>query len=170
MIRQYNDPDCAIARSLEVFGDGWSLMVIRQAFFGARRFADFERLGISKNILTKRLAHLVEQGIFTKSDAGQFGARYEYQLTTKGKDLLTMITAIRQWGDRWIFGEGKEPILVVDRATGEPIRPVRIQRENGEPVPAKDLALTLGPGASDELKTLMKLAEQRKREKPSKDQ
>ncbi len=152
MIRNYSDPYCAVARSLEVLGDGWTMMIVREAFLGTRRFADFEaRLAISKNVLTKRLAHLVDEQILEKIDAGQFGARFEYQLTPKGKDLYTIITAIRQWGDRWIFGEEKEPLLVVDRATKEPILPVRIRRADGTPVPSRDIVLQLGPGASTEL-------------------
>ena len=148
MIRDYGDPGCAVARALEVLGDGWTLLVLREAFLGARRFADFEaRLSISKNVLTKRLSHLVDEGVLEKIDAGQYGSRFEYQLTRKGKDLLTVITALRQWGDRWIFGEGKEPLLVIDQATGAPIEPVRIRRADGTPVPSRDLMLQLGPGA-----------------------
>ena len=150
MHRGYDDPHCAIARSLEILGDGWTLMILREAFLGTRRFADFEKhLRISKNVLSKRLAHLVDEGVFTKVDAGQFGARYEYRLTPKGKDLLTVFTALRQWGDRWVFGEEREPMLVHDRQTGSPILPVRIRRADGTPIPSRDLELRPGPGASD---------------------
>ncbi len=149
VIRNYGDTDCAIARSLEVLGDGWTLLVLREAFLGTRRFADFEsHLTISKNVLTHRLAHLVEHDILEKVDAGQYGARFEYQLTRKGKDLVTVITALRQWGDRWIFGEGREPLQVIDRRTGKPIEPLRVRRADGSPVPARDLELRPGPGAS----------------------
>lgn len=150
MIRDYGDPACAVAAALGILGDGWTMLVIREAFLGTRRFADFEsRLSISKNVLSKRLAHLVEQGILEKVNAGQFGDRFEYQLSRKGKDLLTVITALRQWGDRWVFGEGNEPLLVVDEATGEPILPVRIRRADGEVVPSKALILRPTDDASE---------------------
>ncbi|MCB9746504.1 MAG: helix-turn-helix transcriptional regulator [Alphaproteobacteria bacterium] len=153
MIRDYHDPDCAVARSLEVLGDGWTLLVVREAFLGTRRFADFaERLGISRNVLTARLQHLVESGVLEKVDAGQYGERFEYQLTPKGKDLLVLMTAIRQWGDRWIFGPGKEPLLVIDQATGQPVERLRIRRADGSPVPSADLRAVPGPGASEALK------------------
>lgn len=151
MIRGYGDPDCGIARALELLGDGWSLLIIREAFLGTRRFADFEsRLSVSKSILAKRLAHLVDSGLFTKVDAGRYGARYEYALTPMGRDLATMLTALRQWGDRWVFGPGNEPLLVIDRQTGEPIEPVRIRRADGSLIPARDLELRPGPGMPPE--------------------
>ena len=147
MIRSYGDPYCAIARSLEILGDGWTLMILRESFLGTRRFSDFAaRLDISRNVLTKRLAHLVDEGVLEQIDAGQHGARFEYQLTRKGKDLITVITALRQWGDRWLFGEGNEPVLVIDRETGQPIEPVGIRRPDGSRVPARDMILAPGPG------------------------
>lgn len=147
MIRSYDSPHCAVSRTLEVVGDGWAMLIIREAFLGTRRFADFEaNLSISKNVLTKRLQHLVSEGILEKVDAGAYGARYEYQLTRKGKDLITVVTALRQWGDRWIFGEGNEPLVVYDAATNQPIERVMIRRADGTPVPARDLELRPGPG------------------------
>lgn len=137
-----------MARSLEALGDWWTLLIIREAFTGTRRFADFQsRLGISKNILTKRLRHLVEHDVLTTVEAGHFGSRLEYQLTARGKDLVTVITALRQWGDRWIFGEGQEPLVVVDRRTGRRLPRLRITDEEGEPVRGRDMEMRPGPGA-----------------------
>ncbi len=151
MIRSYGDPECAVARSLEILGDGWTLLVLREAFLGTRRFADFEaRLAISKNVLAARLAHLVEAGVLEKRDVGRFGERYEYRLTAMGKDLVTVMTALRQWGDRWVFGAGKEPVQVMDRQTAEPILPVRIRRSDGSVIEPRDLEIRPGPGASAE--------------------
>src|SRR5690349_8212710 len=114
MRRRFHDENCSVAQALEVLGDWWTLLIIRDAFLGIRRFADFElHLGISKNVLTKRLGHLVEHGVLERVDAGTHGERYEYVLTSKGKDLITLLTALRQWGDRWIYGEGNEPVRVV---------------------------------------------------------
>ncbi len=118
------------------------MLIIRDAFLGVRRFADFEaRLGISKNILTRRLAHLVEHGVLERVDAGRHGQRYEYVLSAKGRDLFTVITALRQWGDRWVYGEGNEPLEVLDRRTGRPIPRVRVLDEEGQPVRAPDLVV-----------------------------
>ena len=148
MRTRFDAENCAIARSLEVLGDWWTLLVIREAFLGVRRFADFEAaLGISKNILTARLNHLVEHGVLERVDAGVHGTRYEYALTPMGKDLATVLTAIRQWGDRWIFGAGKEPTVVVDKRTGRPIPRVVIRDEKGEPLAGRDMEMRPGPGA-----------------------
>ncbi|MBX3156481.1 MAG: helix-turn-helix transcriptional regulator [Deltaproteobacteria bacterium] len=133
---------CSVARALEILGDWWTLLVVREAFLGTRRYADFEAaLGISKNILARRLAHLTRHGVLARVDAGVHGTRYEYELTAKGKDLVTLVTALRQWGDRWIFGPGREPLLVLDRRTRRPIPPVRILGEDGRPLRAADMQL-----------------------------
>lgn len=138
-----------MARSLEILGDWWTLLVVREAFAGTRRFADFEaNLEISKNILTRRLAHLVEHGVLARVDAGVHGHRYEYELTRKGKDLVTVLTALRQWGDRWVFGEGREPLVFLDARTGRPIPRVRLLGEDGKPLRAGDIVVRPGPGAS----------------------
>lgn len=140
-----------MASALEVLGDGWTLLVVREAFFGTRRFADFEaHLGISKNVLTQRLSRLVERGVLERVDAGQHGTRYEYVLTPMGKDLATVLTALRQWADRWIAGAGHEPLLVHDRRTGRPIPRLRIRGEDGEALRSRDLELRPGPGATEE--------------------
>jgi DNA-binding HxlR family transcriptional regulator len=143
--------NCSIARALAALGDEWTLLILREAFLGTRRFADFEaELGISKNILARRLRHLLECEVLEAVDAGQYGKRLEYQLTTRGKDLITLFTALRQWGDRWIFGPGAEPVLVYDRRTGKPVPRIRILGEDGAPIRGSDLVLRPGPGATPE--------------------
>jgi DNA-binding HxlR family transcriptional regulator len=147
--RRFDDQNCAVAQALEVLGDWWTLLVVREAFFGVRRFADFvATLDIARNILSRRLAHLVEHGVLARVDAGTHGTRYEYELTPMGKDLATVLTALRQWGDRWVLGPGREPMLAIDRRTGRPIPRLRITDEEGQPIAARDLALVPGPGAS----------------------
>jgi DNA-binding HxlR family transcriptional regulator len=145
---RFGKENCSVARSLEVLGDWWTLLVIREAFFGTRRFADFEtNLGISKNVLTQRLKHLVRHGVLERVDAGQHGTRYEYALTRMGKDLATVMTALREWGDRWLL-EGREPLVVHDRRTGRPVPRLRIRGEDGELLRAEDMELRPGPGAT----------------------
>jgi DNA-binding HxlR family transcriptional regulator len=149
MKRNPERENCSVAQALAVLGDAWTLLVVREAFVGTRRFADFEEhLGISKNVLTQRLSHLVDHGVLERVDAGEHGTRYEYALTAKGKDLATVMTALRQWGDRWVLGPGNEPLVVVDRRTNRPIPRIRIRGEDGEPLGAKDMELRPGPGAS----------------------
>ncbi|MCA9669767.1 MAG: helix-turn-helix transcriptional regulator [Myxococcales bacterium] len=144
--RRFDDQRCSIAQALEVLGDWWTLLIIREAFLGVRRFADFEaRLGISKNILSQRLKHLVTHDVLAKIDAGEHGPRYEYELTARGKDLATVLTALRQWGDRWIYGEGNEPLVLLDRKTGRPIPRLRIVGEDGEPLRGSDMVPWLRP-------------------------
>lgn len=151
MRRSLDGENCSVARALDVLGDGWTMLVVREAFFGTRRFGDFERaLGIAKNVLTQRLAHLVERGVLERVDAGTHGTRYEYVLTPMGKDLVTVITALRQWGDRWLTQPGREPLLVIDRRTQRAIPRLRLLDEAGRPLRALDLELRPGPGATKE--------------------
>lgn len=154
MKHRFSDENCSVARALEIVGDWRTLLVVRQAFLGVRRFADFEAsLGIAKNVLTQRLMHLTEHGVMKRVDAGVHGTRYEYELTAMGKDLATVMTALRQWGDRWVFGEGQEPLLVLDRRTGRPLPRVRMLDEQGQPISARDMEVRPGPGASAETRT-----------------
>lgn len=145
---RFTRENCSVARALEVIGDWWTLLIVREAMLGTRRFADFAAgLPISRNILARRLTHLVRRGVLARVNAGTHGTRYEYELTPMGKDLATVMTALRQWGDRWVFGEGREPLIVRDRRTGRPIPRVRIADEGGAPIPARDLEIVPGPGA-----------------------
>lgn len=152
MVRTHFDTqNCSVARTIEALGDAWSLLILREAMLGHRRFADFQaELGISKNVLTQRLQHLVEAEILERVDAGTHGTRFEYRLAPRGKDLVTVITALREWGDRWVFGEGKEPLVLVDRRTGRRVPPLRIRGEDGAPLSGRDMELRPGPGATQD--------------------
>ncbi len=165
--RRFDEENCSVAQALEVLGDWWTLLVVREAFFGTRRFADFEAaLGISKNVLTQRLDHLVAHGVLERVDAGVHGTRYEYVLSPMGKDLATLLTALRQWGDRWIYGAGREPLLVLDRRTGRPIPPLRLRGEDGTPLGARDLDLAPGPGATRATRARFATATRARRDAP----
>lgn len=145
---RFTHDNCSVARTLEVIGDWWTLLIIREAMLGTRRYADFAaELPIARNILARRLAHLVRRRVLVRVDAGVHGTRYEYELTPMGKDLATLLTALRQWGDRWVFGEGREPLVVRDRRTGRPIPRLRIVGEDGTPLGGRDLEVVPGPGA-----------------------
>jgi DNA-binding HxlR family transcriptional regulator len=146
--KRFEDMNCSVAQSLEVLGDWWTLLLVREAFFGTTRFKDFERnLGIAKNILAARLDHLVERGVFSREPIGADSKRYEYRLTPMGKDLLTVVTALREWSDRWIYGEGNEPLILRDARTGKRPPPLRLRDADGDVLDARLLATEPGPGA-----------------------
>ena len=104
--RDYDGQDCSIARALEVVGERWTLLIIRDAFLGLRRFDQFqESLGIARNVLTDRLARLVDEGILDRVRYSERPERYEYRLTPKGRDLGIALAALRQWGDTYLSEE-----------------------------------------------------------------
>ena len=101
--RDYEGQDCSVARTLELVGERWTLLIVRDAFLGRRRFEEFqESLGIARNILTDRLAKLVDHGVFERVRYQERPERYEYRLTDKGRDLRVPLLALMQWGDRYL--------------------------------------------------------------------
>jgi DNA-binding HxlR family transcriptional regulator len=99
--RDYEGQNCSVARTLELVGERWTLLIVRDAFLGRRRFDEFqESLGIARNILTDRLAKLVDHGIFERIRYQERPERYEYRLTDKGRDLRVPLLALMQWGDQ----------------------------------------------------------------------
>jgi len=147
--KRFSDMNCGIGQALEVLGDWWTLLIVRDAFFGVRRFGDFEQsLGIAKNILSDRLSHLVDHGVFERVDVGSDGHRFEYLLSEKGEALLPILTALREWSDEWVFGRGNEPVIVQDRRTGRRLPKLRITGADGRPLSRRDLRTVPGPGAS----------------------
>jgi DNA-binding HxlR family transcriptional regulator len=114
--KSFEDMACSVAQCLEVVGEWWSMLLIRDAFLGVRRFDEFqERLGISRNVLTQRLTKLVEEGVLQKQPYQHNPVRYEYLLTDKGRDLWPVLTSMRQWGDRHAAPNGP-PVRVFHRA------------------------------------------------------
>lgn len=109
---------CSVARTLEVIGERWSLLILRDAFYGVRRFDDFQRdLGIARNVLTNRLGELVAHGVFARHEYQQHPPRFEYRLTAKGRDLLPIVLAMMRWGDRWATDDGP-PVTLTHRTCG----------------------------------------------------
>ena len=128
----FSQMQCSIARSLEVVGERWALLIIRNAFYGARRFDDFAQdLGIARNVLTDRLNGLVERGVFERRQYEQRPPRYEYRLTDKGRDLLPVILTMLRWGDRWESG-GAPPVRMTHTLCGEITEAVVSCRHCGE--------------------------------------
>ncbi|NEI68666.1 transcriptional regulator [Rhizobium lusitanum] len=133
---------CPSARSLDVIGDWWSLLIVRDAFDGLTRFGEFQKsLGIAKNILTERLRTLVASGILELAPASEGGTRMEYRLTAMGKDLFPVMVALRQFGERHLFAPAEDHSLLVDRATGQPVQ-LEIRARDGRTI-GPDEALIL---------------------------
>ena len=151
--KSFADMHCSVAQCLEVVGEWWSMLILRDAFLGVTRFDQFqERLGISRNILNQRLSRLVDEGILTKVPYTDHPARYDYRLTDKGRDLWPVITAMRQWGDRYAAPDGP-PIRVLHKACGKVSEAVLVCSECGEPVAARDFRVERGPGYQEDLIT-----------------
>jgi DNA-binding HxlR family transcriptional regulator len=145
----FEDLRCSVAQCLDVVGEWWSLLIVRDAFFGVTRFDDFQaRLGISRNILTQRLNRLVEGGILKRVRYQEHPPRSEYKLTDQGRDLWHVVTAMRQWGDRWA-APGGPPLEMRHTGCGHIIRAVPTCSHCGGPLDARSVTAVPGPGASE---------------------
>jgi len=129
---RFDDSDCPVARSVDAIGDWWSLLIVRDAFDGSRRFGEFQRsLGVAKNILTARLRALVAGGVLESVPASDGSAYREYVLTPKGEALFPVIVALRQWGEQNFFTPGEPHSRLVDRREGNPLRALEIRSADG---------------------------------------
>jgi DNA-binding HxlR family transcriptional regulator len=144
--------ECPIARALEEVGDGWSLLIVREALKGLRQFAQFqERLGIAPNTLTRRLDKLCEHALLRRRQYQDHPPRDEYELTEKGLELLPILLALGEWGNRWVL-RGNSSIVPVDLRTGAPIELAIVDRHTGQPIEAGSVGVVAGPGASAQLR------------------
>ena len=147
---KFNDLNCSVADALQLIGEWWTILIIREAFFGTRRFEDFQRhLGIARNILTARLRTLCDTGILDRVPVKEGAKRHEYKLTNMGHDLLPTIIAISQWGDRWLHEETGAPVKYLERATGEEIEDIVVLSRDGCQLSEWDLKLVPGEGANE---------------------
>ncbi len=144
------DYPCSIARTLEVIGDQWSFLIIRDALVGRKTFTDFHRsLGVSRNVLTQRLEHLVENQVLCKQPTSSGGKRNLYELTERGKELFPIVVAMLQWGDKWLFGSMGEPVQVLDAETKSPVQKVGVIARDGQFLQSRDVMYRTGPGKTD---------------------
>ncbi len=138
--------NCSIGQSLEVVGEWWSLLIIRDAFMGVTRFDEFqERLGIARNVLNQRLTRLVDEGVFERVAYSEHPPRYDYVLTEQGRDLWSVIVALRQWGDRWRAPDGP-PLQLEHRSCGHVADLVMVCAHCGESVGPTDVNPIAEPG------------------------
>ena len=147
--KSFAEMDCSVAQCLEVVGEWWSMLILRDAFLGVSRFDQFQtRLGISRNILQQRLARLVDAGVLVRVPYSEHPPRYDYRLTDKGRDLWPVITAMRQWGDRHAAPDGP-PVQVVHKGCGRVSEAVLVCSSCGERLGARDVRAVAGPGRDD---------------------
>jgi DNA-binding HxlR family transcriptional regulator len=146
--RRFDKMNCAVAQALDQIGDWWTLLIVREAIYGKSTFSSFQKnLGIARNILTDRLTHLVKKGILVREQIRPGVDRYSYHLTDKGRDLLPLMGALMQWGDRWVVGRGAEPIRVFDAEHRKPIRRIEVTAHDGRSLSVEQLRFRPGPGA-----------------------
>jgi DNA-binding HxlR family transcriptional regulator len=126
---------CPVARSVDIIGDRWSLLIVRDAFDGMSRFSDFQRsLGMARNILSDRLQKLVAADILRTQPASDGTAYQEYVLTEKGERLFPLVVALRQWGERYLFASGEPHSVLIDKRTLQAVPPMAPTAEDGAPL------------------------------------
>src|SRR3954452_13313462 len=145
--RTYEGQNCSVAKALELVGERWTVLILREAFFGRRRFDEIaDRLDIARNVLTARLQRLVEEGVLEKVAYQERPRRCEYRLTDKGLDLWPVMVTLMQFGDRYYAPDGP-PIVLTHRDCGGTLDEHRICTACGQPLTAKDFRAHKGPGA-----------------------
>lgn len=141
---------CPIAQSLEIIGEWWTLLIIRDAFFGVTRFDDFqENLGIARNVLAARLETLVAGGVMERVPYDEARERYDYVLTEKGRALWPVMVTLRQWGDEWVRGRGHEVWQLQHKQCGHLTTALLTCDHCGEPLDASKVRSVRGPAAVD---------------------
>jgi DNA-binding HxlR family transcriptional regulator len=135
--------NCSLAKALDIVGDGWTMLILRDLFLGATRFGQFaSSLGIARNILTERLEKLVATGLVQRKGSQ---TRPTYHLTDKGFDFVPSLIAIMQWGDRWLV-DGQPPLRIVS-AKGKKIADIQVMTRSGKPLKVNKILVEPGPGA-----------------------
>lgn len=146
---QFGDMTCSIARTLDVIGEPWSPLILRDVWVGIRRFdAMAADLGISRKVLTERLTWLVESGVLAREEYSAKPPRYEYVLTEKGAQLCDVLVVMAGWGDRWLAGEPGAPVLYRHHTCGRIARAEVRCSGCGEPLGVDNIDVLPGPGAA----------------------
>jgi DNA-binding HxlR family transcriptional regulator len=139
---------CSVARAMDILGERWTFLILREAFYGVRRFSDMQRnLGIARNILSARLHTLVASGVLERRRYQEEPERHEYRLTTAGRDLYPALIAIMRWGDDHLSGHA--PPVELRHCCGEPADPVLVCGHCHEPLHPHDVTPVPGPGAGE---------------------
>ena len=147
-----SDMQCPVVRSLERVGECWSILILREAFYGSRRFDEFQkRLDIATNMLSRRLTVLVAEGLLERRQYCEKPPRYEYVLTPLGLDFRPIILTLVDWGNKHFEPEGASAQLT-DIATGKPVDLILVDRNTGKPITLEDHAVLPGPAASERVR------------------
>jgi DNA-binding HxlR family transcriptional regulator len=149
---------CPVARSLEEVGEWWSMLILRDAFLGLRRFEEFQQsLGIAPNMLTRRLGKLVESGLLERRQYGTHSRRFEYLLTESGRNFRPVLLALLDWGNRYLAPEGKA-VQLIDTQTGEEAIPLLVDAATRQPLSDPRFRVVAGPAASARIKARYSVA------------
>jgi len=145
--KSFGNMECPVARSLERVGEWWSILILRDALHGLTRFDEFQRsLDIAPNMLTRRLAALVDAGLLERRRYSEHPPRDEYILTARGRDFRPVLIAMLAWGNKHFTPEGRS-VLLVDRATGREAEPILVDSATGQPIVAERFIYKPGPAA-----------------------
>ena len=140
--KRMNTASCPVARALDVIGDRWSLLIVRDAFDGIGRFGDFQAsLGVARNILASRLKALVEEGVLEVQPASDGTAYQQYVLTAKGRSLFPVIVGLRQWGEGNLYRRGERRSRLVAKDSGEPVRRLEVSGADGRVLKPVDVVV-----------------------------
>jgi len=143
----FADWPCSVARTVDILGDWWTPLVLRESYLGVRRFDDFQhRLGIGRNILTQRLGRLVDEGLLARRPYQERPLRHEYVLTDKGRDFYPVMAAITRWGDAWLDGGEGPPVILHHTRCDHDMHAEVVCSECGEPIEVREVRARPGPG------------------------
>ena len=133
---------------MEVVGDRWSILLLREAYYGTRRFDEFQYyLGVAPNILSARLKKFVDLGMMTRERLAEHGGRHEYVLTKKGRDFFPTYLALKKWGDDWLAEPEGPQVVFRDRSSGRPIEYPTLMSRRGKPLELEEIEIVAGSGA-----------------------
>src|SRR5271156_5599838 len=140
--------ECSVARAMDAIGDRWSILLLREAYYGTKRFDEFQYyVGLASNILSARLKKLVDAGIMTRVPLPEHAGRYEYVLTEKGRDFFPTYLALKKWGDDWLAEPAGPQVVFNDRTSGRPIAYPELRTADGKPLGLEDIEVVAGSGA-----------------------
>jgi DNA-binding HxlR family transcriptional regulator len=155
----YEGQTCSIARSLELFGERWTLLVVREIFHGRRKFSEMQKsLGVARNVLTSRLQRMVDEGILERRPYSERPERYEYFLTEKGLDLWPVMISLMHWGDKYEPAMDGPPSIVIHKECGGQIDDRRICQKCGKHLEVREAKAVDGPGIAKPAEAVKALA------------
>lgn len=140
--------ECSMARAMEIVGDRWSILILREAYYGVKRFDEFEYyVGVAPNILSSRLKKLVDAGIMARVRLPEHAGRFEYVLTEKGRDFFPAYLALKKWGDAWLAEPAGPQVVFRERGAARPIDVPELRTSSGKPLRLEDVEIIAGSGA-----------------------